>query len=114
MARNHVRRMFENMVVDSFVDDQNGRESVELLNQNMVDFVVTDYNMPEMDGQTLVDNIRNSSNQSSVPVLMVTSEEDENRLSAVQQMGVSAICDKPFEPKTLRYLLMQIMADNPV
>ena len=67
--------------------------------------------MPEMDGGTLVEQIRNHSNQASVPVLMVTSEEDQNRLAAVQQMGVSAICDKPFEPRTLRHLMVQIMSE---
>ena len=43
------------------------------------------------------------------PLVMVTSEENENRLAAVQQSGVSAICDKPFNPDSVRSLLQQIL-----
>lgn len=42
---------------------------------------------------------------------MVTSETDSNRLAAVQQAGVSAICDKPFEPATVRQLISQLVID---
>ena len=41
---------------------------------------------------------------------MVSSESDDNRLAAVQNAGVSAICDKPFEPGTVKELLLQLLA----
>jgi two-component system chemotaxis response regulator CheY len=85
---------------------------MELLDQNFFDLIVTDYNMPEMDGEALVNHIRANSNQSSIPIIMVTSEENENRLAAVQQAGVSAICDKPFEPGNIRTLLQQLFTDE--
>jgi len=111
-ARKHMRSILSGMGVERFHEAENGVEALQLIQQRIFDLIITDYNMPEMDGQTLVDQIRHHSSQSSVPVLMVTSEQDENRLSAVQQMGVSAICDKPFEPRTLRYLMAQVMADR--
>lgn len=111
-ARKHMRGVLAGMGIERLSEAENGVEAMKLIKERIFDLIITDYNMPEMDGETLVDNIRHHSDQASVPVLMVTSEEDENRLSAVQQMGVSAICDKPFEPRTLRYLMMQIMADN--
>jgi len=40
---------------------------------------------------------------------MVTSEENELRLNNVQQSGVSAICDKPFEPQTVKEMLFRVM-----
>lgn len=52
------------------------------------DLVVTDYNMPEMDGENLTRFIRERSSQRSIPVLMVTSEGALSRLSAVQQAGM--------------------------
>jgi two-component system chemotaxis response regulator CheY len=67
--------------------------------------------MPEMNGQELVDYIRNQSAQPGIPVLMVTSESNENRLAAVQKSGVSAICDKPFTTETIQGLLQQILQD---
>jgi two-component system chemotaxis response regulator CheY len=111
-ARKHIRSMLKGMGIENIHEAGNGVEALQQISQRIFDLIITDYNMPEMDGQALVDQIRNHSTQSSVPVLMVTSEEDENRLAAVQQMGVSAICDKPFEPRTLRHLMMQIMTDH--
>lgn len=111
-ARKHIRSILSGMGVEHFHEANNGVEALEMIKQQFFDLIITDYNMPEMDGGTLVEHIRNHSNQASVPVLMVTSEEDENRLAAVQQMGVSAICDKPFEPRTLRHLMVQIMSET--
>lgn len=111
-ARKHIRSMLKGMGVENIHEAGNGVEALEQIRRRIFDLIITDYNMPEMDGQTLLDQIRNHSTQASVPVLMVTSEEDQNRLAAVQQMGVSAICDKPFEPKTLRHLMLQIMTDH--
>ena len=109
-ARRFVRRVLESLGLENFEEAANGREAVALINEKMFDLVVTDYNMPEMDGKELVQYIRNESNQPTVPVMMVTSEHNEGRLSAVQQAGVSAVCDKPFEPASVREMLEQILA----
>ena len=77
----------------------------------MVDLVITDYNMPEMDGRQLVEYIRQQSWQSTVPVLMVTSEHNQQRLAAVERAGVSAICDKPFEQESIKRLLAEALAN---
>jgi len=109
LSRKHIRRVLSSMGLERFTEAEDGVEAMALLRERYFDLVVTDYNMPNMDGKELVDQIRNSDTQSSVPVLMVTSERDENRLAAIQQAGVSAICDKPFEPQTLRRLIEQIL-----
>ncbi len=71
---------------------------------------MTDYNLPEMDDQALIEYLRTKSWQNSVPVIMVTSETNEGRLAAVQGMGVVGVCDKPFEPSTVKGLLRSLMA----
>ena len=111
MARHHSRHVLENLGIENFIEAENGKEAVEQLAETMVDLVITDYNMPEMDGKALVEYIRTQSWQNSVPVLMVTSEGDMNRLAAVEQAGVSAICDKPFEPGMVRRLIEQALAN---
>lgn len=110
MARKHIRRVLENMGFTNFVEAENGLEAAKILDEAMVDLVVSDYNMPEMDGQGLLDHIRTKSWQNTVPVLMVTSETDEGRLAAVHGMGVVGVCDKPFEPATVRSLLRGLIA----
>lgn len=108
-ARKFIRRVLENLGVRHFTEAANGAEAAAVLEGTMVDLVVTDYNMPEMDGKALVDHIRRKSWQASVPILMVTSEHDAGRLAAVEEAGVSGICDKPFEPNTVKALLAKIL-----
>lgn len=109
-ARRFMRRVLENLGIEKFYEAAHGREAVEILSGTFVDLVVTDYNMPEMDGQALVEYIRKQSWQNSVPVLMVTSEANAGRLAAVQEAGVSGICDKPFEPAVIKRLLLNMLA----
>jgi two-component system chemotaxis response regulator CheY len=108
-ARKFIVRVLENLGMHNFIEAENGIEAIRILDETMFDLVVTDYNMPEMDGKGLIDHIRQKSWQSSVPILMVTSEQDMGRLAAIEEAGVSGICDKPFEPATVKALLNSIL-----
>ena len=109
-ARKHISRVLSNMGIERISTANNGVEAIDVIKDQHFDLIVTDYNMPEMDGKQLVEYIRNNSVQSTIPILMVSSESDQNRLAAVQQAGVSAICDKPFETDTVRELLLKMLA----
>ena len=111
MARNHIKRVLQGLGIENFTEADDGANAVPLLEDQFFDFVVTDYNMPEMDGKEFLNHIRNSSNQRSIPVLMVTSEGNQGNLAAVEQAGVSGICDKPFDSDTVRELIQRMMAD---
>jgi len=104
-SRHHISRLFNRLGIVKISEAVNGKQAVELINNQYFDLVVTDYNMPEMDGKELTEYIRDQSKQASIPILMITSESDSGRLAAVQQSGVSAICDKPFDPKTIKRVL---------
>jgi len=106
-SRRHLRRLLEELGIERITEAVNGKEAVDLLQETMVDLVITDYNMPEMDGRELTEYIRTQSWQNSVPVLMVTSEQNMGRLAAVERAGVSAICDKPFEAGNIRKLISE-------
>lgn len=109
MARNHITRVLNNLGIQRVDHAADGVEALAKMDAGYYDFVVTDYNMPRMDGGELVDQIRHSASNASIPVLMVTSESNENRLAAVQQSGISAICDKPFEPSLVRGLIREMV-----
>ncbi len=109
MARKHIQRVLRDMGMENITMAENGREGIEKFAAGTFDLVVTDYNMPEMDGQQLVAAIRNRTDGAYVPILMVTSEQDSARLDAVTQAGVSALCDKPFEPETVRSMLQSVL-----
>ncbi|WP_412477887.1 response regulator [Azonexus sp. IMCC34839] len=104
-SRRHLRRLLEELGIERITEAVNGKEAVAALQDTMVDLVITDYNMPEMDGRELTEYIRTQSWQAGVPVLMVTSEQNMGRLAAVERAGVSAICDKPFEAGSIRRLI---------
>ncbi len=106
----HIARVLASLGITRVDQAQDGLQALDLIESRLYDFVVTDYNMPRMDGRELIEHIRQDSSQSSLPILMVTSEANENRLAAVQQSGVSAICDKPFEPAMVRKLVRRIIA----
>jgi len=104
-SRHHLRRLLEELGIERITECADGRQAVAVLQESMFDLVITDYNMPEMDGRELTEYIRTQSWQADVPVLMVTSEQNMGRLAAVERAGVSAICDKPFEASSIRSLI---------
>ncbi|MEY2632558.1 MAG: hypothetical protein RIR00_1212 [Pseudomonadota bacterium] len=110
-SRRHLRRMLDELGIEHIIEAENGVQAVHALDATMVDLVITDYNMPEMDGRALTEFIRTRSWQNRVPILMVTSEHDQGRLAAVERAGVSAVCDKPFESGSIRRLILAALAD---
>jgi two-component system chemotaxis response regulator CheY len=111
LARNHIRRVLTNLGIQHFTEAVDGQKAIAALNDKMFDLIVTDYNMPEVNGQELAQFIRNESHQSHVPILMVSSEANDTHLANIAQSGVNAMCDKPFEPKTVKKLIYQLL-DN--
>ncbi len=109
-SRHIVRQMLEKMGVEKISEAENGKQAVACIQQEFFDLIVTDYNMPEMDGEQLSRFIREESTQPSVPVLMVTSETDQTRLAGMEQSGVSAVFDKPFTTDTLRTTIQRLLA----
>lgn len=109
MTRRFLRHLLESLGIEDIIEAGDGQEAVAKLAETMVDLVMTDYNMPEMDGRQLTEYIRQQSWQCSVPILMVTSESNSSRLAAVEQAGVSAICDKPMEPAEIRRLIENLV-----
>ncbi len=111
MARKHIIRVLNNMGITDITTANDGKQGVDMFsaNQDAFDLIVTDYNMPVMDGQELIQFIRQEMGNTLIPILMVTSEDNEMRLNNIQQSGVSAICDKPFEPQTVKEMLFRVM-----
>jgi two-component system chemotaxis response regulator CheY len=109
VARKHIKNVLERIGFEHLTEVADGREALPLVDSVLYDLVVTDYNMPNIDGLGLIDYIRTKSVQPSVPILMVSSEHDEGRLAAVMDAGVSAICDKPFETSLVRSLVKKFL-----
>ncbi|GAB5382190.1 MAG: response regulator [Aliiglaciecola sp.] len=112
LARNHIRRVLEGMGLKKIQEAENGAMALTYLKDNVYDLVVTDYNMPEMDGRELSEFIRFNPQTAHIPIIMVTSEAaDSAHMANIQQTGVNALCDKPFEANEVRRMLMTLLSD---
>lgn len=107
LARRHMMKVLEKIGVEDqqIVLAEDGHEAIEKLKTDKFDLVLTDYNMPKMDGEELLKYIREHEELVDMPVIMVTSERNETTLASIKNNGVTAMLDKPFDPPNLRALL---------
>ncbi|WP_434950380.1 response regulator [Shewanella sp. HL-SH4] len=111
LARNVIKRTIGNLGIKVITEAEDGQQAINLMQHNMYDLVITDYNMPSVDGLALTQYIRNESQQSHIPILMVSSEANDTHLSNVSSAGVNALCDKPFEPNLVKRILYQLLEE---
>ncbi|WP_246128614.1 response regulator [Pleionea sediminis] len=110
LARKFIIKTLTGLGISNYQEADDGKTAISLLEKNTeFDLIVSDYNMPEVDGKELVQFIRANELLAHIPVLMVTSEQSRAKLSNIEQTGVSAICDKPFEPDNVKQLLASIL-----
>jgi len=97
--------------VGEFFEAGNGKEALSVLDANWLDLVVSDYNMPEMDGLALLKAIKSDENTRSIPVVMVTTEGSARRVEAFMAEGAAAYVKKPFTPEEIRGKLNAILGE---
>jgi len=107
--RRIVKTLFRQNGFSDFMEAEDGREAYELLKKNpQIEFIVSDWNMPNMTGIEFLKAVRADPNFKHLPFLMVTAEaEKENIIEAVKS-GVSNYVVKPFTGQTLAEKLAKI------
>ncbi|MFB0911921.1 MAG: chemotaxis response regulator CheY [Glaciecola sp.] len=107
-----MRRIIKNLLKDlGFTNVQeadDGTTALPMLVRGDFDFVVTDWNMPGMQGIDLLRAIRANDNLKHLPVLMVTAEAKKEQIVAAAQAGVNGYVIKPFTAATLKEKLEKI------
>lgn len=107
-----MRRIIKNLLKDlGFTNVQeadDGSTALPMLQQGDFDFVVTDWNMPGMQGIDLLRAVRADDNLKDIPVLMVTAEAKKEQIVAAAQAGVNGYVVKPFTAATLKEKLDKI------
>ncbi len=79
----------------------NGREGLDLLNGNWIDLVIADINMPVMNGEEMIDRMREAPETSDIPIVVISTEGSKARLERLEQKG-AAFIHKPFTPEKIR------------
>lgn len=107
-----MRRIIKNLLKDlgfsNIQEADDGSTALPMLQQGDFDFVVTDWNMPGMQGIDLLRAIRSDDSLKHLPVLMVTAEAKKEQIVAAAQAGVNGYVVKPFTAATLKEKLEKI------
>jgi two-component system chemotaxis response regulator CheY len=90
----------------------NGEEALKVLNSQWVDLILTDLNMPVMNGMELIQKLKENPTFQGIPVVLITTEGSEKRLQELFDLGVKEYIQKPFHPETLRDVLTRIMENS--
>jgi two-component system chemotaxis response regulator CheY len=107
-----MRRIVKNLLKDlgfqNVEEAEDGAMGLDKLKNGSFDLVVSDWNMPNMDGLEMLKAIRSDSLLSKTPVLMVTAEAKKENIVAAAQAGANGYVVKPFTAATLEEKLLKI------
>jgi two-component system chemotaxis response regulator CheY len=108
--RRIVRNLLKELGFTNVDEAEDGMVALAKLRAGQFDFVVADWNMPNMDGLTMLQNIRADAGLKHLPVLMVTAEAKKENIIAAAQAGANGYVVKPFTAAVLDEKLGKIFA----
>lgn len=107
-----MRRIIKNLLRDlgfnNTIEADDGLTALPILNAGGIDFLVTDWNMPGMQGIDLLKTVRADPKLATLPVFMVTAETKREQIIEAAQAGVNGYIVKPFTAATLKEKIEKI------
>jgi two-component system chemotaxis response regulator CheY len=97
------------MAIGTVYEAGDGQEALDLLKAHKIDLVLTDINMPKMDGIQLLGAIKACPQWSSLPVMMVTTEGGETKVGEAVRLGAAGYVRKPFTADQIKEKLAGIV-----
>ena len=92
---------------------ENGRIAAELLSANDFDFIITDYQMPEMNGEELCRSVRTDERHAGIPILLCTAKGYESTATNLRdEVGLQGIIPKPFSPREVVATVRSILDEQ--
>ena len=88
---------------------KDGQEAFDFCKQNKYDFVLTDQNMPNMDGLTLIKSLRGLESYSSIPIVVLTTEASDSMKAQGRAAGATGWMVKPFDPAKLLEVAKKVL-----
>ena len=109
IMRNIVKNTFTNLKIPcEYLEAENGKKALQLLETNKVNLVFLDWNMPEMDGIEFLKRVRAMPDYKSLPIIMVTSEAAKYNVVEALQSGATDYIIKPVHEKIFMEKLSEI------
>lgn len=112
--RRIIRNLLKDLGFNNVEEAEDGAMALKKLRDSNFDFVVSDWNMPNMDGLTMLQNVRADEALKDIPVLMVTAEAKKENIIAAAQAGANGYIVKPFTAATLDEKLNKIIQNMAV
>lgn len=106
--RRIIRNLLKDLGFENVDEAEDGVQGMEKLRNSTFDLIVSDWNMPNMDGLEMLKKIREDSDLAKIPVLMVTAEAKKENIIAAAQAGANGYVVKPFTAATLEEKLDKI------
>jgi two-component system chemotaxis response regulator CheY len=100
------------MAIGAIHEAGDGQEALSVIGQHPVNLVLTDINMPKMDGLQLLASLKASQQFRAVPVVMITTEGGEAKVSEAVRLGAAGYVRKPFTADQIKEKLTGILASE--
>ena len=97
------------MAIRTIHEAGDGQEALEVMNAHKVDLVLTDINMPKMDGLQFLASVKASAQWRQVPVVMITTEGGETKVGEAVKLGAAGYVRKPFTADQIKEKLVGIL-----
>lgn len=96
--------------IGDFAEAANGREALAVLESSWIDVLLTDVNMPEMGGMELLRAVKSDDVHRNIPVIFISTESSECRMTEAKSLGAAAYIKKPFVPEKIKEILSAVLA----
>jgi two-component system chemotaxis response regulator CheY len=96
-----------NLDIAEILEAANGREALALLADHEVDIVFTDLVMPEMNGESFIEELHRQGLTGKLPVVVISSAGGTLRVERMREMGVRGFVHKPFTPERIEELVVE-------
>ncbi|MFC1552574.1 response regulator [Candidatus Latescibacterota bacterium] len=91
------------------MEAEHGEEALSVLNDNWIDVVISDINMPVMNGIELLKKMKETESMASTPVIVVSTEGRSERIEEIMNLGAAGFITKPFNPEDIRGVISEAL-----
>ena len=109
--RTFIRRIIDlsGVDVDHCIEANDGQEALDLLQSQSVNVVLTDINMPRLNGEELMRRIAADPQLSQIAAIVVSTDRTESRLQQMLALGARGYITKPFSPEVLKHEIERVL-----
>ena len=111
VMRSFIRRVMQlsGFPFDVCLEAADGADALQLLGDHWVDVILTDINMPRMNGEEFVRRLEQDELLRAIPVVVVSTDSTDSRMHQMRSLGAKGYVKKPFHPETLRDELDRVL-----